>query len=429
MTVNDYVDLLPKETEFEHPHTWANWKDFIAGMQPILSSPMLSVRDAKILSGRFPVIIYAPSLNAMSWENADLCEFLASHGYVVIASPDFGANSRSMSVSGIEGVESEAGDIEFLIGYAQTLPDTDMSKIAVAGFSWGGLANLFAAAKDSRIRAMAELDTSFRYYPGWVKDAGYVHPDQMTIPMLYLSHGEQSMEQTQATFQNLPGATGPSVLNAWTHGDLITVNMRGLIHPEFSSMFQRNENFWKTYPNNRVADYSREDGTVGYAWIARYVLAFLDSYLKGDASGTNFLKNTPAENGAPAHFISVIYRKAKGLAPTLDTVKLEAAKQGFDHLGTIYAGMKKDIPDFKPDPTEMGSWADELIAAGHLPEAIDVLKLNVEVNPDARGGYGALGDAYAQAGQKDLAIQSYKKQVENTPGNAVVVEKLKALSK
>jgi dienelactone hydrolase len=430
MTVKDYVDLLPSETDFDHPHAWEGLKPLADGMKPAYASPMMSVRDARAASGRFPVIVYEPSLNAMSWENADLCEYLASNGYVVIAVPEFAARTRAVGPDHrIVDAEAEAGDIEFLIGYAKTLPDTDMSKVAVAGFSWGGMGNLFAAAKDSRIRAMAELDTSFRYYPGYVKDAGFVHPEQMTIPLLYLSHGEVSMEQTQAVFQNLPGATGPSVLNAWTHGDLIYVNMLPFLHAEFSSMFQRSEDVWKNYPNNHVADYSREDGTVGYAFVARYVLAFFDSYLKGDAAGTAFLKNTPAENGAPPHFISVVYRKARGFDPTVDTLKIEAGKQGFDHLDAIYAAMKKDTPDFKPDQAEMGSWADDLIATGHLPEAIAVLKLNVAANPDARGGYAALGDAYAAAGQKDLAIQSYKKQLEMTPGNPAVADKLKELSK
>jgi hypothetical protein len=42
------------------------------------------------------VAVYAPSADAMSWENADLCEFLASHGYIVIATPDFGITTRSI---------------------------------------------------------------------------------------------------------------------------------------------------------------------------------------------------------------------------------------------------------------------------------------------------------------------------------------------
>jgi tetratricopeptide (TPR) repeat protein len=429
MTVKDYVDLLPAETDFDHPHAWATLKDFMDAMKPTYSSPMMSVRDAKAVAGRFPVVIYEPSLYAMSWENADLCEYLASYGYVVLAVPEFGAETRSVSTENLEDIEAEAGDIEFLIGYAQTLPDTDMSKIAVAGYSWGGMSTLFAAAKDSRIRAMAELDSSIRLRPGQVKDAGYVHPERMTIPLLYLSHGEMTMEELAS--HTMPSQTGPNVLNAWTHGDMIYVNMRGLVHGEFGSMFQRDELFWKVYPLSRIADYSREDGIAGYAWIARYVLAFMDSYLKGDAAGTTFLKNTPAENGAPAHFISVNFRKAKGLTPTLDTLKIEAGKQGFDHLAAIYAGMKKDTPDLKPSANQMGAWADDLITADHLPEAIDVLKLNVEMYPNGALSfqpYTALGDAYAQAGQKDLAIQSYKTQLEKTPFAAAVAEKMKALA-
>ena len=91
--------------------------------------------------------------------------------------------SRNLGVGGLvlaqSGVNAQARDISFLIGYAQTLPNTDMSELAVAGFSWGGISNLFAAARDNRIDALVALDGSMRYYPGLVKTAGDVHPDQI----------------------------------------------------------------------------------------------------------------------------------------------------------------------------------------------------------------------------------------------------------
>jgi hypothetical protein len=40
--------------------------------------PMQAIRDAKPESGRYPVVIYAPSFSAPAFENADLCEYLAS---------------------------------------------------------------------------------------------------------------------------------------------------------------------------------------------------------------------------------------------------------------------------------------------------------------------------------------------------------------
>ncbi|MFY0580583.1 hypothetical protein ACN28S_45730 [Cystobacter fuscus] len=52
-----------------------------------LAHVMHAVKDAPRQSGKFPVVIYAPSFSAPAAENPDLCEYLASHGYIVIASP------------------------------------------------------------------------------------------------------------------------------------------------------------------------------------------------------------------------------------------------------------------------------------------------------------------------------------------------------
>lgn len=135
MTVGDYSDLLPTETSFDKPKLWGEWKSWIDGMKPTLKDSLWAVRDATAVNRKFPLIIYAPSFSAMLWENADLCEYLASHGYVVVASTDMGASARVMT-NDLEGIEAQARDISFLIGYARTLPDVEMSEIAVAGFSW-----------------------------------------------------------------------------------------------------------------------------------------------------------------------------------------------------------------------------------------------------------------------------------------------------
>jgi hypothetical protein len=47
----------------------------------------------------------------------------------------------------------------------------DMTRVAALGFSWRGLANSLAAAKDDRIDALISLDGSERYFPGFVKSS------------------------------------------------------------------------------------------------------------------------------------------------------------------------------------------------------------------------------------------------------------------
>jgi dienelactone hydrolase len=424
MTVGDYGNLAASETSFDKPTLSVDHKHWLDGIKPTLGMPMWAVHDAPAASGRFPIVIYAPSFTAMSWENADLCEYLASHGYVVIASPDMGASTRDMS-NDLTGINAQARDISFLISYAETLPNADMSAIAVAGFSWGGISNLFAAARDNRIDALVALDGSMRYYPGLVKQ-GDVHPEQMTIPLLFFAQGGMTLED-QDRYLNSEKNQGPNVLNSWTHGDLVLVRMLGLVHVEYSSMYQRNEDTWKGFSEQAIADYDRTDGIAGYAWVARYTVHFLDAYLKHDAAAMAWLKKTPAENGAPNHFLSASYRPAKGLPATPESFRVELGRQGFNHAEDVYAAMQKESPNFKLDESTVDSWGFELLTGNHIPEAVDIFRLNAKNNPDSGGVYDSLGEAYMQAGRQEQAIDSYKKSLEKDPSNDNARQKLKEL--
>jgi pimeloyl-ACP methyl ester carboxylesterase len=309
MTVGDYVNLTLSEIRSDaaaasnvKPELYTKWMSRVSSS---LAEPLRAARDAPQARGNFPVVIYASSDSAVSWENADLCEYLASHGYVVLASPSMGVATRDMT-DDVPGIDAQARDISFLISYAKSLPDTDVSRVAVVGFSWGGISNLFAAAKDNRIDALVALDGSMRYFPGLVKDAGYVHPEQMSIPLLFFTGGEITLEQIASNF-NAPENVGPNVLNAWKRGDLVTVNMLPMAHQQFSSMLERRPTH---YVEDEKPGYAWEEGTAGYMWVARYTLWFLDAYLKHDAASLARLKATPATNGVPGHVMGSQFRAA-----------------------------------------------------------------------------------------------------------------------
>ncbi len=51
--------------------------------------------------------------------------------------------------------------------------------------------------------------------------------------------------ETEDRLLNGVESHGPNILNSWTHGDLVAVNMLGFVHWEFSSMQQRNERIWQ----------------------------------------------------------------------------------------------------------------------------------------------------------------------------------------
>ena len=311
ITVGDYVLLADTEIHFNTPDEKENrWRSLLKTSFDI---PLWAVREAKPANGHYPILVYAPSDSSVSWENADLCEYLASHGYVVLASPSVGVSTRDMT-DDLDGIYAQTRDISFLITYASSLPDTDLSGVAVVSWSWGGISSLFASARDPRIDALVEMDGSMRYYPGLVKRAPDVHPERMTIPLFCFTRNV-SLEDLENDDVPPADKVGPNVLNAWIHGDLITVNMLGMAHPEFSSMYQRKESAQR-FAENQVADYGREDANTSYAWVAFYTLNFLDAYLKHDASAKGFLEKTPAENGVPKHFMSIKFSPAQKTSDT-----------------------------------------------------------------------------------------------------------------
>jgi pimeloyl-ACP methyl ester carboxylesterase len=420
MTVADYVELSAREADFEHhSSTTVTVVDRRVSMVRTLAAPLRAWHDAPASQGHFPIVIYAPGYTSPAWDNADLCEYLASFGYVVIASPSLGATARQRTLD-VAGVETRARDISFLIGYARTLPNTDLSAVAVMGHSWGGLANLFAAAEDNRIRALVALDGSLRYFPR-VTQAGNVKPQLMTIPLLYFEQRNLSIED-----QELVGAEatqGPSALNAWTHGDLLTVHMLGLTHGAFTSMAQRDEDFWWEklhYWHLMQGDYGRDDAMVGYAWGARYTLRFMDAYLKHDASALAFLRASPSENGVPPHVMVVDYRAAAGSDTSFDDFCIALGREGFGHAAKVFAAFKQRDADFTLDETAVNFWAEDLIRDGQAKEAVELLELNASINPDSSGALVRLADEYVRRGETGRAVTIYTQALQLSTVSASV---------
>jgi tetratricopeptide (TPR) repeat protein len=123
----------------------------------------------------------------------------------------------------------------------------------------------------------------------------------------------------------------------------------------------------------------------------------------------------------------VKYRAAKGIPPSFEGFRSEVGRQGFDHAAEVYAAMRKDKPDFTFEEGALYSWSQELVSDNHLPEAIALLKLNVQLNPDSAGDYFDLGEAYLKSGQKQLALENYRKSLEKEPDNDDVKQKIKDL--
>ena len=180
-----------------------------------------------------------------------------------------------------------------------------MDKVGVLGFSWGGMADLIAAATDSRIRAVVSLDGSFRYVNAFVdggpKAARDVSAARTTTPLLlFVGSRDKSIEALQQEKMDV----SRSFLNEMTHADVYLATMRPLRHVDLASQLLR------FTPADPKEEYERQEVLAAYGWTARYVQAFLDTYLKDSAAGRSFLHRSPGENGVPRHMMSPERRAA-----------------------------------------------------------------------------------------------------------------------
>jgi pimeloyl-ACP methyl ester carboxylesterase len=414
----NYMDLRasdPAMGEAREQVGIAGWFD--AGRNASRADPMWARRDAPPAPGRFPVVVYAPGFSSTSWENADLCEYLASHGYLVLSSPGMGVQRES--THDLAGVEAQARDISFLVGYAGTAPNADLTHVAVVGFSWGGLANVIAAARDSRIDALVALDGSLRYWPGLIAQATDVRPETFTIPLMFFV-GQGTIESQENLEKQSTAVRGPSPLNAWVHGDLLLVRMLGMSHPQFNSRTQRNERFFQyEFAHQQLFDYDRNDGIVGYAWVARYTRAFLDDRLKGDAAARRFLEAAPKGNGVPAHTLKVDIDTADPMPYSFADFQAEVARRGFDHASEVFAEVQKSHPELKVEAGDINRWGFERLSAGKARDAVSLMRLAIQLAPSG-SNYMGLAESYERSGNKAQAVENYREALKRDPGNIVV---------
>jgi pimeloyl-ACP methyl ester carboxylesterase len=304
----NYMDLRGWEADFTRSSQaqadvvadWFKFADAIPAAQMAWERrrPMWAVPDAAPRQGRYPVVIYAPGMNGDVFENADMAEYLASHGYIVIASPSLGKHTRAIEFD-LEHAELQAADISFLVDYAKSLPQADIGRITAMGYSFGGFSNVLAAARDKRIKALICLDGSLRSHNTMISRAAYAVPEDYRTPLLYLSKGPLAVELLVQLKYDLSG----SFISRMKNADVYLLTMYPLGHYGFASSFIRFDPF-------ESDEYSAEEVSSAHSLGARYVLNFLNGYMKNDADGLAYLRARPVNNGVPPHTATMKFSPA-----------------------------------------------------------------------------------------------------------------------
>ncbi len=102
---------------------------------------------------------------------------------------------------------------------------------------------------------------------------------------------------------------------------------------------------------------------------------------------------------------------------------------GLDSLRIAYTELRSSHPDSVPfAESTLNDLGYQLLQAGKIIDAIHVFAMNADAYPHSANIYDRMGEAYAVAGQRDLAIRCYRRSLQLHPKNENAREMLKKLT-
>ena len=375
----------------------------------LMSLPVAGARNLPHRKGSFPLVVYSPDSQSGVGEGFILCEYLASHGYVVAATHSFGTGTVTTQLNAAD-LETLVYDREFVLGIMHDYPNVDHSRTAVVGVGFGGLAGLLLRMHNLNVDAVVSLDGLF-VFPDYVDlalDNPYFDPVVMSIPVLEMHVVTQPPVMT--------------VVDTLIYSDRHTVAFTSLNHLDLSSY-----GIISSLAND-TAGPSAEVRHYRHEVVCDYVLNFLDARLKKEPAALAFLDADPEVNGIDPDFMTISFHAGQDVPPTSDQFLDMVQNRGIDTVVSIVEEFNLFDPanPILPELT-VNALGYQHLQRGDLTAAVTLLRLGAQAYPYSANAWDSYGEASLAVGDNDGALRCYKKALEILPTDSTTPPQLKAL--
>ncbi|MEO9484575.1 MAG: hypothetical protein ABJG47_14050 [Ekhidna sp.] len=282
--------------------------------------------DATPLKGKFPVVIY-PNGGSPAFQSIT-CEYLASHGYVVIAFTPKGRFSSGMEVSAI-GLEVAVDDFEFVLGKVSEQANVDMDKVSIVANAISSSVGAAAISRNDKLKALISLEGGLpsAFEQGLLNESVFYLPENITTPILiiYSSHPSIDPKYTfqlkyaDRYFAQFPNMSEFAMLN-YGMFDAFVPNILGEHKANTQKGFEEAHQLMLRFLNQKIKPVRRTSNQAG-----------------GDETETVF---DTAFLNSQTEIDSTFVWEAIPAPPNIALLKDRFMKGGFDEIEHIYKELK-----------------------------------------------------------------------------------------
>jgi pimeloyl-ACP methyl ester carboxylesterase len=417
LTVGDFISMAADDFRLSgDPSARAAAKDRLpvplakglddAQRVALMKRPLKAFPAVQSAPGDFPLLVLGQGLYYESpLSQVFLCEYLASRGYIVATCPLLGTQYRLVNLS-VEDLETEVRDMEFVISEARRRKGVDPRGLGIVGYDLGGMAGLILAMRNPGVEAFISLDCAILspHFSGLPAAHPSYREDRFVIPWMHMTQGRLVASDRQDK--------NKSLLNDRKKlGDNWIVSISTDSHGQFSSYAKFGirrtvPGYWRQTAENQETVH---DG------ICRLAGLFFDAVLKSDARATEGLRGIAASPGGDLY--TVEHKTGVSPAPSSRQLMHGIIERGLAAVRPEIDRIRSADPAARVLEEKEVDWLAYhfLLWWGREDEALEVFRLNVELNPGSADAYAGLGEGCLVLSKTPEAIAAFKKALELNP--------------
>jgi tetratricopeptide (TPR) repeat protein len=337
----------------------------------------------------------------------------------VISSPSRGTDTRWLGGGTTKDMETQSRDVAFLLKEINKYKYIDFDRIALMGFSFGGLANTVAVMKNKSIRALVSLDGTERYNYPVLEKSPYFNLEMLNIP--YIHFAQKEIPEEVLMSDKIPADLNYKfqLYDSIKCGNAYSYRFHDLTHSYFSS-------FGVLFANrDKRQDKSDAEIMASYKLLSEHTLQFLNATLKNDENAKTYIENSPEKNGFPESLISKTMKKADKTAFDYKDFNDLSYNQDYQGLIPLYKKTVAKHPKLQLEEGMLNTLGLRLsFDASKVDQGINVLLLALHIYPRSANLYDSLAEAYLYKKDFQNAISNYKKSLELNPANQNAIDRL-----